>query len=134
MILKNRHSLTRTAEPQYLIRATSHLQRKCQLPKRDPRPDPPHRSSRGCIRSLGDPLFDTTTSQVRLLVTMLAAVAEFERELIRERTGEGRKRAMQNGVRFGRKPKLSDFQRKEPWLAAVMARRWRRSRGRTRSV
>ena len=31
---------------------------------------------------------------------MLAAVAEFERELIRERTGEGRKRAMQNGVRF----------------------------------
>jgi len=40
-------------------------------------------------------------------------IAEFERELIRERTGEGRKRAMQNGVRFGRKPKLSDFQRRE---------------------
>jgi DNA invertase Pin-like site-specific DNA recombinase len=37
---------------------------------------------------------------------MLAAIAEFERELIRERTGQGRKRAMQNGVRFGRKPKL----------------------------
>jgi DNA invertase Pin-like site-specific DNA recombinase len=48
-----------------------------------------------------------------LLVTMLAAIAEFERELIRERTGEGRKRAQANGVRFGRKPKLSDFQRKE---------------------
>ena len=34
MVLKNRHSLTRAADPQYLIRATSRLQRKCQLPKR----------------------------------------------------------------------------------------------------
>ena len=65
------------------------------------------------FRSLGDPLFDTTGAQGRLLVTMLAAIAEFERELIRERTGEGRKRAMAAGVRFGRKPKLSDFQRAE---------------------
>ena len=32
---------------------------------------------------------------------------------IRERTGEGRERAMAAGVKFGRKPKLSDFQRKE---------------------
>jgi DNA invertase Pin-like site-specific DNA recombinase len=46
-------------------------------------------------------------------MTMLAAIAEFERELIRERTGEGRKRAMANGVKFGRKRKLSDHQRQE---------------------
>jgi DNA invertase Pin-like site-specific DNA recombinase len=65
------------------------------------------------FRSLGDPLWDTGSSQGRLLSTMLAAVAEFERELIRERTGEGRKRAMANGVKFGRKRKLSDFQRRE---------------------
>ena len=65
------------------------------------------------FRSLGDPLWDTGSSQGRLLSTMLAAIAEFERELIRERTGEGRKRAMAAGVKFGRKPKLSDFQRKE---------------------
>ncbi|WP_283808409.1 recombinase family protein [Bradyrhizobium sp. AS23.2] len=65
------------------------------------------------FRSLGDPLFDTSSSQGRLLSTLLAAIAEFERDLMRERTGEGRKRAMARDVRFGRKPKLSDFQRKE---------------------
>ena len=65
------------------------------------------------FRSLGDPLWDTGSSQGRLLSTMLAAIAEFERELIRERTGEGRKRAMAAGVKFGRKRKLSDFQRAE---------------------
>jgi DNA invertase Pin-like site-specific DNA recombinase len=65
------------------------------------------------FRSLGDPLFDTTSSQGRLLSTLLAATAEFERDLIRERTGDGRKRAMAKGVKFGRKPKLSDYQRQE---------------------
>jgi DNA invertase Pin-like site-specific DNA recombinase len=45
------------------------------------------------FRSLGDLLSDTTSSQGRLLLTLLAAIAEFERDLIRERTDEGRKRA-----------------------------------------
>jgi len=48
-----------------------------------------------------------------LLLTVLAAIAEFERELIRERTGGGRKHALANGVKFGSKPKLSTFQRSE---------------------
>jgi resolvase-like protein len=39
------------------------------------------------FRSLGDPLWDTSSSQGRLLSTLLAAIAEFERDLIRERTG-----------------------------------------------
>ncbi len=65
------------------------------------------------FRSLGDPLWDTTSSQGKLLTTLLAAIAEFERDLIRERTGDGRKRAMAAGVKFGRKPKLSDYQRAE---------------------
>lgn len=65
------------------------------------------------FRSLGDPLWDTSNAQGRLLSTLLAGIAEFERELIRERTGEGRKRAMAAGVKFGRKRKLSDYQRKE---------------------
>jgi DNA invertase Pin-like site-specific DNA recombinase len=65
------------------------------------------------FRSLGDPLWDTSSAQGRLLSTLLASIAEFERELIRERTGEGRKRALAAGVKFGRKRKLSDYQRKE---------------------
>jgi DNA invertase Pin-like site-specific DNA recombinase len=48
-----------------------------------------------------------------LLSTLSAAIAEFERDLIRERTGEGRKRAQAKGIKFGRKPKLSDYQRAE---------------------
>jgi DNA invertase Pin-like site-specific DNA recombinase len=65
------------------------------------------------LKSLGDPLFNTASAQGRLLVAVLGAVAEFERELIRERTGEGRKRAMANGVRFGRPHALDPYQRKE---------------------
>jgi DNA invertase Pin-like site-specific DNA recombinase len=65
------------------------------------------------FRSLGDPLWDTGSAQGRLLSTLLAAIAEFERELIRERTGEGRKRAKAAGVKFGRRRKLSDYQRAE---------------------
>jgi DNA invertase Pin-like site-specific DNA recombinase len=65
------------------------------------------------FRSLGDPLFDTSSSQGRALVAVLAAIASFERDLIRERTSEGRKRAMADGRRFGRKPKLTPHQRAE---------------------
>src|SRR5712671_5536830 len=65
------------------------------------------------FRSLGDPLWDTGSAQGRLLSTLLAAIAEFERELIRERTGEGRKRAMAKGIKFGRHLKLTDYQRQQ---------------------
>ena len=39
--------------------------------------------------------------------------AEFERELIRARTGAGRDRAKARGVKFGRPMKLDEFQRRE---------------------
>jgi DNA invertase Pin-like site-specific DNA recombinase len=65
------------------------------------------------FKSLGDPWCDTTTAHGRLMLTVLGGLAEFERSLIIARTSEGRQRAMANGVRFGRRPKLSDFQRKE---------------------
>jgi DNA invertase Pin-like site-specific DNA recombinase len=47
------------------------------------------------------------------MLTVLAGLAEFERELIRARTGEGRKRAKARGVRMGRPPKLTSHQVKE---------------------
>jgi len=65
------------------------------------------------FRSIGDAWADTTTAHGRLMLTVLGGLAEFERELIRARTGEGRERAKANGVRLGRKPKLTDHQRKE---------------------
>ena len=65
------------------------------------------------FRSLGDAWADTTTSHGRLMLTVLGGLAEFERELIRARTGEGRERAKARGVRMGRKPKLTPHQMKE---------------------
>jgi len=44
------------------------------------------------FRSLGDVWADTTTPHGRLMLTVLGGLAEFERELIRARTGEGRAR------------------------------------------
>jgi DNA invertase Pin-like site-specific DNA recombinase len=40
------------------------------------------------FRSLGDAWADTTTAHGRLMLTVLGGLAEFERELIRIRTGE----------------------------------------------
>lgn len=65
------------------------------------------------FKSLADTWADTTTAHGRLMLTVLGGLAEFERELIRTRTGEGRKRAIAQGVVMGRKPKLNKYQRKE---------------------
>jgi DNA invertase Pin-like site-specific DNA recombinase len=65
------------------------------------------------FRSLADTWADTTTPHGRLMLTVLSGLAEFERELIRARTDEGRKRAQARGVKFGRKLKLTPHQRRE---------------------
>jgi len=65
------------------------------------------------FRSLGDIWADTTTAHGRLMLTVLGGLAEFERELIRARTGEGRKLAMAQGVKMGRPPKMTPHQIKE---------------------
>ena len=65
------------------------------------------------FRSLRDAWADTTTSHGRLMLTVLGGLAEFERDLIRARTGEGRERAKARGVKMGRKPKLTRHQQAE---------------------
>src|SRR5258707_243815 len=71
-------------------------------------------SKRGAgFRSLKDAWADTTTAHGRLMLTVLGGLAEFERDLIRARTSEGRERAKARGVKLGRKPKLTDHQKRE---------------------
>src|SRR5215469_10086111 len=71
-------------------------------------------SERGAgFKSLKDTWADTTTAHGRLMLTVLGGLAEFERELIRARTGEGRKRAKERGVRFRRPRKMTPHQRQE---------------------
>ena len=68
------------------------------------------------LRSLSEPWADTTSPAGRMVLTVFAGIAEFERELIRERTGTGRIAAMKRGVRFGRPVRLNTEQ-------AILARR-----------
>jgi DNA invertase Pin-like site-specific DNA recombinase len=65
------------------------------------------------FKSLADTWADTTTPHGRLMVTILGGLAEFERSLIKARCDVGIARARAAGIRFGRKPKLSAFQRTE---------------------
>jgi len=65
------------------------------------------------FKSLKDTWADTTSPHGTLMLTVLGGLAEFERELIHARTGEGRKRAKANGVKFGRPTALTPSQRQE---------------------
>lgn len=65
------------------------------------------------FRSLGEAWADTTTAHGRLMLTVLGGLAEFEWELIRARTGEGRARAVASGVKMGPKFKLAQDQKRE---------------------
>ena len=65
------------------------------------------------VRSLADAWADTTTPHGRLMLTVLGGLAEFQRDLIRVHTSEGRERAQARGVKMGRPPKLTAHQRRE---------------------
>jgi len=62
------------------------------------------------LRSLAEPWADTTSPAGRMVLTVFAGIAEFERSLIVERTRNGREAAMKRGVRFGRRPTLTPAQ------------------------
>lgn len=62
------------------------------------------------LKSLQESWLDTSTPAGRMIFTVMAGIAEFERELINERTSAGRKAAMKRGVRFGRPRKIDDGQ------------------------
>ncbi|MBB5374532.1 recombinase family protein [Acidocella aromatica] len=59
------------------------------------------------LRSLAEPWADTTTPAGRMVLTVFAGIADFERSLIVERTSSGRAAAKARGVRFGPRPSLS---------------------------
>lgn len=68
---------------------------------------------RGCgagLRSLAEPWADTTSPAGRMVMTVFAGIAEFERSLILERTRTGREAAKARGVQFGPRPTLSQEQ------------------------
>lgn len=74
------------------------------------------------LLSIAEPWAGTTSPAGRMVLTVFAGVAEFERELIRQRTEEGRRTARERGVTFGRPSKLRPDQRE---LAARLLREGR---------
>ena len=64
------------------------------------------------FQSLSEPWANTTTHAGKLIMTVFAGIAEFERDLIRERTSAGREAARQRGTHLGRPRKLNSEQRK----------------------
>jgi DNA invertase Pin-like site-specific DNA recombinase len=59
------------------------------------------------LRSITESI-DTSTAHGRLLFGLFGTLAEFERDLIRERIAAGRKAAVARGTRFGPRPKMTE--------------------------
>lgn len=65
------------------------------------------------LRSLAEPVIDTTSDFAELVLAMLGVAAKLERRRILERTARGRADAKAKGVKFGRKPILTAHQARE---------------------
>ena len=64
------------------------------------------------FQSLSELWADTTTHAGKLIMTVFAGIAEFERDLIQERTKAGGDTARDQGVSFGRPRKFNPEQAK----------------------
>ena len=64
------------------------------------------------FQSLSEPWADTTSLGGKMIMTVFAGIAEFEKDLIRERTSAGRQAAIKRGVKFGRPKKLPSEKKK----------------------
>ena len=65
------------------------------------------------LKSIAEPVVDTTSDFAELVLAMLGVAAKLERRRIKERTARGRADAKAKGVRFGRPPKLTPHQKRE---------------------
>ena len=65
------------------------------------------------LRSIAEPLIDTTSDFKELILAIFGIAAKLERRRIIDRTTRGRADAKAKGVKFGRKPKLTQHQKRE---------------------
>jgi DNA invertase Pin-like site-specific DNA recombinase len=65
------------------------------------------------LRSLAEPVVDTTSEFAELVLAILGVAAKLERRRVAERTARGRADAKAKGVKFGRKPSLAPHQQRE---------------------
>jgi DNA invertase Pin-like site-specific DNA recombinase len=65
------------------------------------------------LRSIAEPLIDTTSDFKELILAIFGIAAKLERRRIIDRTARGRADAKAKGVKFGRKPKLTEHQKRE---------------------
>lgn len=66
-----------------------------------------------CFYSMAEPWADTNTSTGRLMLAVLAGLADVERDLIKTRTAEGRARAIEKGKQMGRPCKITEQEKSD---------------------
>jgi DNA invertase Pin-like site-specific DNA recombinase len=86
------------------------------------------------LRSIAEPVVDTTSDFAELVLAMLGVAAKLERRRIKERTARGRADAKAKGVKFGRPPKLTPHQKREAIQRRDIDQETLRSIGRSYNV